>query len=308
MTVDSRKQILKTIKQRKYLNKDFDALRADLLEYAKIHFGDRIRDFSETGLGGLLLEMPAYIGDVQSFYLDHQFHELSLETAVEPRNIERHLRDAGVNIVGASPAVVNVTFYVEIPADTTVSPRVPLNSALPIVFAGTIVQAESGVQFELTEDIDFTERDPAGNLKATTVIGARDASNNPTTFILSKSEICISGFRATESFPVGSFEPFKTITLANENVTDIISVTDSAGNEYYQVEYLTQDTVFKALLNRNDDNELVRENLIIIPAPYRFISKTNIQTRLSSLTFGGGTAETLDDDIVPDPSEFALPL
>jgi hypothetical protein len=308
MTIDSRKQLLKTVKQRKYLNKDFDGLRADLLEYARSHFGDRIRDFSETSLGGLLLEMPAYVGDVQSFYLDHQFQELSLETAVEPRNIERLLRADGVDIVGASPAVVDVTFYVEVPADTTVSPRVPSNSALPIIFAGSIVQAESGVQFELTEDIDFSERDNAQNLVATYVIGKRDSQNLPTTFILSLTEVCISGFRATETFSVGAFEPFKVISLANENVTDIISVTDSTGNEYYKVDYLTQDTVFKALLNRNDDNELVKENLTIIPAPYRFTTATSAQTRLTSLTFGGGTAQSLDDDIIPDPSEFALPL
>lgn len=308
MSVDSKKQLLKTVKQRKYLNRDFSSFRNDLLEYAKIHFGDRIRDFSETGLGGLLLEMPAYIGDVQSFYLDHQFQELSLETAVEPRNIERLLQDAGVEIVGAAPAVVDVTFFIEVPADTTVSPRVPLNNCLPIIFAGTVVQAENATQFELTEDINFTKRDNAGNLKCTTKIGARDSTNQPQTFFLSSTEICISGFRATESFSIGNFEAFKTITLANENVTDIISVSDDQGNDYYKVEFLTQDTIFKALVNINDDNDLVRDNLSIIPVPYRFISKTNIQTRLTSLTFGGGTATTLDDDIIPDPSEFSLPL
>ncbi len=308
MTVDSRRQLLKTVKQRKYLNKDFDSLRADLLEYARTHFGDRIRDFTESSLGGLLLELPAYVGDSNSFYLDHQFHELSIETAVEPRNIERHLRDAGVEIVGASPSVVDVTFLIEIPADLTISPRIPSVSALPVIYAGTIVQAENGIKFELTEDIDFTETDNAGNLTASVVIGDRDSNNNPLTFILSKTELCISGQRATETFSLGSFEKFKKITLGFENVTDIIAVEDGLGNNYYKVEHLTQDIVFEAVLNRNDDNELVRENLIITPAPYRFISNTSAQTRLTTLTMGGGTAESLDDDIVPDPSEFALPL
>ena len=71
---------------------------------------DKIADFSEASLGGLFLDMNAFIGDNLSFYLDHQFHETSPETAVEPRNIERHLRDAGVPIVGASPAVADITF------------------------------------------------------------------------------------------------------------------------------------------------------------------------------------------------------
>src|SRR5207237_98621 len=101
------RELLKRVKQRKYLNKDFQGFRQDLLEYARTYFGDKIRDFTEASLGGMLLDLTAYSADVVSFYLDHQFHELSIETAIEPKNIERHLRDAGVEITGASPAVVD---------------------------------------------------------------------------------------------------------------------------------------------------------------------------------------------------------
>lgn len=308
MPVDSKKQILKIIKQRNYLNKDFSSFRTDLLTYARTYFGDKIKDFSETSLGGLLLEMPAYVGDVQSFYLDHQFQELSVQTAVEARNIQRLLTDAGVDITGASPAVVNTTFYVEVPADQTVSPRVPLDSALPYIFAGTISQADNGTQFELTEDLDFTQRDNAGNLLATFIIGKQDKNNQPTTFILSLTGLCISGFRATETYSVGANEIFKQISLSNENVTDIISVIDGFGNVYYEVEYLSQDTVFQSVLNMSNDNDVVESNLMVIPAPYRFISNTDVQTRLTTLTFGGGSGQTLTDDIVPDPSQFSVPL
>ena len=308
MSIDTRKQILKTVKQRKYLSKDFESFNSDLIEFARIHFGDKIRDFTEASLGGLLKEMVSYVGDNLSFYLDHQFHELSVSTAVEPRNIERLLQDAGVDIIGASPAVVNTTFYIEVPADLNSNPRIPDENALPIIYAQTISQAENGTQFYLTEDIDFTDIDNAGNLTATVSIGQRDADNLPLTFFLSKEEVSISGFVTTETFSVEGFEAFKKITLSNENVTDIISVVDSQGNEYYKVDYLTQDTVFKATINRNDDNDLVKEVLLITPAPYRFIAKTSPQTRLTTLTFGGGSGENIDDDIIPDPSQFAIPL
>ncbi len=141
MPVDSRNQLLKTIKQRKYLNKEFESFRGDLYDYARIHFPDRIKDFSETSLGGLFLELAAYVGDVQSFYLDHQFHELNPETAVEARNIQAHIKSAGVEIVGSSPSVVDVVFSVEIPADNSVSPAIPSTSAMPILYAGSRVQA-----------------------------------------------------------------------------------------------------------------------------------------------------------------------
>jgi hypothetical protein len=308
MPVDSRNQLLKTIKQRKYLNKDFESFRSDLYEFARIHFPDRIRDFSESSLGGMFLDLASYVGDVQSFYLDHQFHELSPETAVEARNIQAHITSAGVEIVGSSPAVVDVTFSVEVPADTSVSPPVPLLAALPLIYAGTRVQAQNGVQFELTSDIDFADKDNTGALLAAIRISTRDSNNQITSFVLERSEICISGFRATESFSIGSFEPFKKYTLSHENVTQVVSVRDSLGNSYYEVGYLAQNTIFQALVNINDDQELVRENLQIIPCPYRFLRNMSIDTRLTTLTFGGGNAESLDNDIVPDPSQFALPL
>jgi hypothetical protein len=308
MPVDSRNQLLRTVKQRKYLNKEFDSFRGDLYEYARIHFPDRIKDFSETSLGGLFLELAAYVGDVQSFYLDYQFHELNPETAVEARNIQAHITAAGVEVVGASPSVVEVVFSIEVPADNSVSPAIPQTTAMPILYAGTRVQAQSGIQFELTNDIDFADTDNTGALLAVVRIASRDSNNQVTSFVLERTEICISGFRASESFTLGSFEPFKKITLAQENITQIVSVKDALGNNYYEVGYLAQDTIYKALINSNEDKELVQDNLQIIPCPYRFLRQMAIDTRLTTLTFGGGNAESIDNDIVPDPSEFALPL
>lgn len=303
---DSKKQVLKTIRRRNYLNRDFDDFKGSLFEYARTYFPDKIKDFSETSLGGLFLEMAAYVGDVQSFYMDHLFHELSPETAVEASNIQKLLRESGVKIIGASPAVVDVTFVVVIPVATGLF--TPDLTALPIIYAGTIVESSTGITFELTENLDFAEKDSNGNYKATILIHDRDTNNNPISYFFTRTGLCVSGQRASEDLFMSSFEAFKQFTLTNSNVSSILDVIDSEGNQYYEVEHLTQDTVFKGILNRNDDAELVKENLEIIPAPYRFVAKTDISTNLTTLTFGGGSAETTTDDIVPDPSEYAVPL
>lgn len=307
MANESKKQLLKQVRQRRYLNKDFDALRNDLLDYARSYFPDNIRDFSEASLGGLLLDMAAYVGDVQSYYLDHQFHESFPETSVEPNNIERHLRRAGVPIIGSSPAVVSVTFYIKVPTDAS-GAGTPDTTSLPIIKEGTIVKATNGVEFELTENIDFSETRVDGSLKASIVVGNTNANNIPQNYILSRDGICISGKRTTETFPVSTFIPFRSITLSNPNVSQVIKVIDTSGNEYYEVESLTQDTVYKRVSNINYDQKLVPENIVPIPAPYRFTKNTALQSRTTSLVFGGGRASTINDDIIPDPSEFSLPL
>lgn len=308
MTVDSKRQVQKVIKERKYLNKDFDGFKADFEEYARTYFPDKIKDLTSNGFGGLLLELCASVGDVQSFYLEHQFNELSPETAVEAKNIETLLKDSGVKIVGASPSTLSSTFFVKIPSSTSSGAPAPDRTAMPVLHAGSILQADNGVYFELVEDIDFSALDYNGNLKATVVVGDIDINNDPLNFILSLDGLCVSGQRISESFSVNGFEQFKRITLSKKDVTQIISVVDSNGNTYHEVDYLTQDTVYRGVLNKGIDNDLVKDNLEITPAPYRFTSSMAIDTRLSTLTFGGGSAESMDDDIVPDPSELALPL
>ena len=101
-------------RKRNYLNRDFTDFRIDLLRYANIYFKDKIQDFSEASLGGLFLDMAAYVGDNMSFYLDHQFRELDPSTVVEPQNIEAMVKNAGIKITGNSPASVTVNFYIEV--------------------------------------------------------------------------------------------------------------------------------------------------------------------------------------------------
>jgi hypothetical protein len=323
MPVDSRQTIQQAIKERKYVNKDFDAFRNDLEEYARTFFPNKIQDFSPNGFGGLLLELASYIGDVQSFYLDHQFGELNAETAVETKNLEKLLREAGVQIVGAAPAVVNATFYIKVPALNSSYDR----TGLPVVKAGTTIASNSGITFQLIDDIDFTVTKSDGTpgiivsntngSRASSinyVIGDLNNSGQPLNYIFSANGDCISSITSVESFTVNGFEPFKRYTLQSRDVTDIISVTDSDGNNYYEVDFLTQDTVFRSVKNKVSvgdtpvDQPYVDSNLEILPAPFRFYRTTSLSTRQTTLTFGGGSGQTMNDDLVPDPSQAALPL
>jgi len=313
MTISKQAIKTKLVKQRSYLNKDFDSFRADLLSYARQFFSDKIEDFSEGSVGGLFIDLAAYIGDVLAFYLDHQFGELDLERAIEFDNVERLIRDSGVEIIGASPAVVDVTFYIEVPAERIEHTQYkPQATALPIIGANTLLTSDDGITFQLLDDINFADEDEDGKLIANNgspPVGDVTSDGRPETFILSRVAMCISGFRAKETFSIPDIsKPFRVITLANQNVSDIISVVDSMGNIYYEVESLAQDTVFKAIVNTGIDEKQVPSNLRVIPTPHRFTKKTTLGDRMTSIQFGSGDGQTLDDDIVPDPAELALPM
>lgn len=309
MAIDVQKKIKKE-KVRNFVAKDFDGLRSELLSYARIYFPDKIQDFSEASLGGLFLDLAAMVGDTMSYYLDHQFNELNPLTAIESANVTRHVREAGVKIVGASPASVYVRFYLDVPAEQNDDGEyVPKLSALPIIGEGTVLKSNSGISFNLTEDINFAAKDKDGKFLCRYTINTKTGSGAPATYIVSKEGLCISGVEITESFKIGNaHEPFREIILTNPHCSEIISVADTSLNDYYQVEALSQDTVYRAVLNMGEDNRLVPKNFEIIPAPYRFVSRFDPRSKITVLRFGSGDASTFEDDIIPDPSSLALPL
>ena len=319
---DDLREKLKRKATRAYLNKDFDGFKNDLLLYAQTYFGDQIQDFSEASVGGLFLDMAAYVGDVMSYYLDHQLSELNVETAVETKNLEKIIKTAGVKITGASPAVVDIDVYIEVPADPT-ERALPLSSALPVIQAGTVVSSNGGILFELLEDIDFAEKDSNGDYLHLKTINKKipdptTGQQVASTFILKnagrgvgqkQTGTCMSGKIIEEKFNVpNTFQPFRTITLGTDNVSEILVVSDTEKNRYYEVEALSQNVVYNRVLNTSSDSFEVPENLELLPAPYRFTVSTSRQTGLTTLRFGSGQADSLDDDIVPDPSELSLPL
>jgi len=314
MAINDNKTALKSVRKRNYLARDFDGFRTVLLDYARQYYPDRIQDFSESSMGGLFLDMAAYVGDNMSFYLDHLYGELNNDTVVETVNIERALRNAGVPITGASAAVVQVDFYMEVPviSDGSLTPDPTL---LPTINAGTKIISDNGTEFSLLDDVVFWKSDEkTGTIKVDPLVeevNGRRINGRIVTKILKKSGTCGSGNQISQTFSIGDFVQFRRLTLSQPNVTQIISVSDSQGNTYYEVGNLTHDVVYKNVLNTSENTNslmLVKDDLKVIPAPYRFVKETSLNDRKSTLVFGGGTADNLEDDIIPDPSEFSIPL
>jgi len=296
-------------RERSYLNRDFNSFRSELLRYATTYYPDKIQDFTDGSLGGMFNDLTSYVGDVMSFYMDHQFNELNLETAVEPANIERQIRLAGVKITGAAPALCEVSFNIKVESEIYNGSYRPKISYLPIIRSKSKLQSSNGTIFELLDDIDFAEKDDVGNLLASIQVSTSDTSGNPSSYIVSRTSLCSSGETVEENISIpDTFTQFRTITLTRNNVSEILKVVDTDLNDYYEVASLSNDVVFKRMINNESDSKEVPDKLLVIPAPYRFVTRTSINTAQTTMIFGSGRADTIDDDILPDPSEIALPL
>jgi hypothetical protein len=309
MANETIKKKIRKEQNRTFTARDFESIRSQLLDTARTYFPDKIQDFSEPSVGGMFLDFVSTVGDSLSYYLDHSFGELDPSRAVEPENIIMHLRNAGVDIVGASPATVTLTFSFTAPAEQVNGVYLPKLSAMPTILAGTSAISLSGVTFSTVEDIDFSEKDAYGNFLAQFVVSAANANGSPSTFSVSRNVTAVSGKENKQTVVLdSSFVAFRELLLSDTNISAVIDVRDTEGNVYYEVDSLSDDTVFQKVKNVGADASSVSHYIRVIPAPYRFIRIYDPVTQLTTLRFGSGDASTLDDDIVPDPSDLSLPL
>lgn len=305
----------KNVKKRKvnsrdvsYLNRDFESFRNELIRYSRVHYGDTILDFSEASLAGMFVDMAAYVGDMLSFYQDHQFNELSLETATETRNVERLIRNSGLKFHGASPSYVEIDLTFKVPAvKDSLGNVLPDKNLMPSVKSGTVVSSTTGIEFELMETVNFNDADELGLLVASIEVAQVDSLGTPTEYFVQRVGRFTSSRTSTETLVIpDEFVPFRTLTLKNTDINEIISVVDTDGDEYYEVDSLTQDTVFIAQDNDLEDFISVNSRLKMTPAPKRYEKFVDRKTRKTTLRFGAGNEDIFDEDVVPDPSEHAI--
>lgn len=289
----------------KYLNKDFDSLKRDLIEYTKSHHSGVFQSFNESSPGMALLELNAYVGDVLSYYIDQSFNELKQETARQEKNVVSFAKSLGYKPKGNRAARGTAHFMIEVPSTTNnIGEVVPDEIYSPILKKGAKIAGPNSTTFETLDNISFSssfERDVTGSRFDST-------TGLPTHFALRKSVSIVAGETTQDTVVVGAFEQFKTIELSTQNVLEIISVTDSDGNEWVEVDYLAQNTVFDNDRNTGTDSSEVPFVLRYVSVPRRFIVDRDPVTNKTSIIFGSGNGLSFDDELIPNLADLALPL
>jgi len=140
------------------------------------------------------------------------------------------------------------------------------------------------------------------------------SGNVPVNYLLRKSVRARSGQVTTEYISISAAEKYKRIGLANGDVTEIISCIDSDGNNWHEVPYLAQDTVFQDTENTTKtDPDLASQAdqapylLKLLKTSRRFTTYIRQDGR-TELRFGGGTSDSPDEEIVPNPDSVGSSL
>jgi|TARA_R110000787_G_scaffold104748_1_gene212070 hypothetical protein len=280
-----------------YTSRDFESIKASLVDHAKRYYPDTYKDFNDASFGSLLLDSVAYIGDQLSFYLDYQTNESFLDTALERSNIERLSRQLGYRDVGTRSSTGVMTFFMLVP--TSANGSSPDLDYLPILKKNTEVVSDSGTSFILTEDIDFSS-----DQNEFVVARQNSETGNPTFFAVKAFGNIVSGELRQELLEVGAYTRFLQLTLEDTSISEIVSVKDSEGNEYFEVPYLSQDVVFDQVPNYGADKSSVPYTLRTRPVPRRYT--VDFEEGETIIQFGYGSEESLTNDEVADPADVTL--
>jgi|TARA_R110000824_G_scaffold77439_3_gene195830 hypothetical protein len=283
-----------------YTSRDFESIKASLVDHAKRYYPDSYKDFNEASFGSLMIDAVSYVGDVLSFYLDYQANESFLDSAIETKNIARVGRQLGFREDGSPSSTGVVAFYAVIPINA--SGEGPDIDQAPILRKDSTVGSTDGNSFILIENVDFAD---ANN----EVVVARvdNTTGQPTHYAIKSYGKVISGELRQETFTIGEYQRFLRVAIAGSNISTIISVEDSDGREYLEVPFLSQDVIYAQVPNYSTDSSEragARFTLKAIAAPRRFT--VDFVEGLSYLQFGYGSSTNLTEDVIADPAEVVL--
>jgi len=294
----------------KYLNKDFNSYKNQLIEFAEVYFPDNFNDFSEGNPGMMFLEMAAYVGDVLSFYTDTQLRESFLSLAQEKENLYNMAYAMGYKPKVTVASNTNLDIFQLIPSKLSNGVYNPdFNYALKIS-QNSIFESIEGPKFYLNNQVNFNF---SSSINPTAVsVYSYDTNNNPAYFLLKKSAKVISGETKTQTFTIGAAERFKTLELFDNNIISIESIVDSEGNNWSEVPYLAQDTIFDEVENTGAiDSELNQYNqqtpflLKLRKSTRRYITRFKTNNQLE-IQFGAGNSDKADEEIIPNPDNIGL--
>ena len=142
-------------KEVKYLGRDFTDIRENLIEFAKSYFPNQYNDFNEASPGMMFVEMASYVGDVLNYYVDNQFRETLLQFAEERKNVLAIAQSYGYKPKLATPATVELTVSVEVPAKAVGSNFQADLDYAGVLAANSTVTADNGTEFTLLDDVNF---------------------------------------------------------------------------------------------------------------------------------------------------------
>lgn len=283
-------------------SRTFSEIKTDLIAYIRQAYPDVLKDFTDSSIGSMLIDLNAGVANNLAFNIDRIFQETQIESAQQRASILNIAKNMGFNIPPRRASVTVVDFTVLIP----VLGSKPDPSYYPILEAGAQVIG-GGQVFEISENIDWSS--PNSNLgdPNRSIIPNLDNNGMIVSYSVTKRELVSAGSTTIFKRVINSNDvvSFFSIVLPDANILEIDSVIlvegvnppsptneefRTSSNKYYEVDYLVQQRIF--VENYQSMGQSISNQDGIKVGRWTNISKKFIKEYTNNgfcrLTFGGG--------------------
>jgi hypothetical protein len=298
-------------KQISYTTRDFQSIRAELINFTKTYYPDLVANFNDAAIFSVFMDLNAAVTDNLHFHIDRSLQETVLQYAQQRSSVFNIARTYGLKVPGQRPSVALCEFSISVPV---------FGDKEDIRYCG-ILRRGSQVQgagqiFELINDIDFASEYNAEGFPNKKKIPNFDANNQLISYTIVKREAVVNGITKVFRKTITDAEsrPFYEIFLPEKNVlgvtsvllkdgtnyTNVPSVQEFLGtvNRWYEVQALAEDRIFIEDPTKPSDTPGIKVGKYV-QTTSRFITEFTPEGFLK-MTFGGGT-QSADEQL----AEFA---
>tara|TARA_B100000085_G_scaffold218006_1_gene202607 strand:+ start:18868 stop:20679 length:1812 start_codon:yes stop_codon:yes gene_type:complete len=278
----------------------FEEIKQKLVDYAQTHYPETYKDFNDSSFGSMMFDLVSMVSEQLNFYTQFVANESFVQYGRSQFALSAHEREKTGKSTRATHALTatgDVKFYTFAPADPILS-SVDLRYKHKIL-RGAKITSPDGAIFTTIED-GVVDLDPQN------LIGTHfsEDGTRATYYIYETTIPVISGEDRVMQASIGTYEKFLKIEIRDPAATETLKVVDSNGNEYFEVEHLGQDTVWKPLVDRNISSSKVSAKMVPFPVPRRFC--TEHEGDKTFLVFGFGSESDLKTKHVADPAEISM--
>ena len=289
-----------------YNNLDFAEARKALFNYAKNYFPNQLVDGNETDPATMMIEMSAAVSDWLSYGSNISLQESLLYTADERINLYNIGQAHGYKPNTITPANVELDVFQLIPSiGDGVNTKPDFRYAL-YLNANMVVETDemNSVRFRTIDSIDFRF---SSSYDPTTVTVYSVTNDGAIEYYLLKKKVkAVSGELFTETFDFAEPKPYDKIVIRNENVTEIVDIYDNDNNKWYEVNYLSQDTIPLSIRN-TDTSQQTPFVLCYKQTEFRYVTRLR-KDNYTEIQFGAGLSSESDEEIIPNPMNVGLGL
>jgi hypothetical protein len=284
----------------RYINRNFDDFKSQLVEYAKAYFPDAYNDFGPSSPGMMFIEMASYVGDVLSFYQDNQLQETFLQHAKNPANLYAlaYMMGYKPKVTTVAEAELEVTQLVDA---IGVDFKPNFDQAITVSENSTLKSTSQGNQVFLLQDkVDFNF---SSSYDPTDITVASLTNNEPSEFLLKKKAKAFSGKIKTRVEAFTTSNKFATVNITDTDIIGVVDITDSDGNIWYEVPFLGQDTIFLPEVNLGVEKAQAPNLMKLKKVARRFVTRFTSKGVLQ-VQFGAGISTEDDNEFLPDPTSI----